>query len=162
LCLAISKQNTPIFNLLLDYKASISNPCANGHTPLTTAVFCHNYPILDLLLKRIKQKPFPDKSKILNAATEEGKRALHYAVCNKHLDIVIRLLGEAGIDINATDNDGNTALHLAVMIKDENIIEALMRKKARIDISNKEEKTPLSLSLDSPRINQILQDPRFQ
>ncbi|XP_063610330.1 ankyrin-3-like isoform X8 [Penaeus indicus] len=63
----------------------------------------------------------------LQAATQQGLTALHYAVRYDHLDAVKWLVTEAGLTASLRDNNGNSALDMAGQAKKERIQEYLRR-----------------------------------
>ncbi|CAL7934938.1 unnamed protein product [Xylocopa violacea] len=52
---------------------------------------------------------------------------------------------ELEVDMNCTDSDGNTPLHYAVYVKDFQIVEYLLEKKADILIENNANETPFDM-----------------
>jgi ankyrin repeat protein len=71
----------------------------------------------------------------------------------------IRLLLEAGLDINATNDGGETALHLAVSGRgSEAIVKALVESGANLEAQNKRGQTPVAIatSRNADALAQIL------
>ncbi|MBV8842246.1 MAG: ankyrin repeat domain-containing protein [Bryobacterales bacterium] len=59
----------------------------------------------------------------------------------------IKLLLDAGVDINAVDSRGQTALHGAAEKGSDNVIKFLAERGAKLDIKDKQGKTPLDAAL---------------
>ncbi len=53
---------------------------------------------------------------------------------------------ERGVDINAINENGQTALHLAVAVRSEAFIEFLIDRGARVDIKDKQGRTPIDVA----------------
>jgi len=53
---------------------------------------------------------------------------------------------ERGADINAISENGQTALHLAVTVRSESFIKFLVERGARVDIKDKQGRTPLDVA----------------
>ena len=51
-----------------------------------------------------------------------------------------------GADINAANETGQTALHLAVTVRSEAFIRFLIERGARLDIKDKQGRTPLDVA----------------
>jgi len=59
----------------------------------------------------------------------------------------IKMFLEAGADINAVNETGNTALHYAAQTGANRIVEFLAGAGAKLDVKNKQGRTPLDLAL---------------
>ena len=53
---------------------------------------------------------------------------------------------ERGADINASSENGQTALHLAVTVRDEAFIAFLIERGAKVDIKDKQGRTPIDVA----------------
>jgi ankyrin repeat protein len=74
-----------------------------------------------------------------------GFSPLHYACASKNLVQVLTLL-EQGVDINSRDVYGETALHLATQNNSTDIAEALIHRKASVDILNDTRNSPIHVA----------------
>ena len=80
-----------------------------------------------------------------------GLNALHYAVLNEHKNLVERLLEFAGnFNVNMEDCFGNTALMLAVFTRNYGIVQSIVYRLRKydlsVDIGNSKGITPLILA----------------
>ena len=62
----------------------------------------------------------------------------------------IRLLLDAGADVNAADYAGNTAIHMASARQANAIVELLATRGAKVDVKNLQERTPIDVALGAP------------
>lgn len=65
----------------------------------------------------------------------------------KTSESVIRMLVDAGADLNATDPEGVTALHAAALNGSINVLKLLIDKNAKLDMQDVEGSTPLLLAM---------------
>ncbi|XP_025087301.1 uncharacterized protein LOC112559981 [Pomacea canaliculata] len=82
---------------------------------------------------------------IANTLDEEGLGLVHRLAkgsMNHHIYLLNKLL-ENGGDINLKNVDGDTATHVAVKSKNWNMLDALLRRGARVDIANNDNHTVL-------------------
>ena len=88
----------------------------------------------------------------INAATKDGKTALHWATgrwaCHRN---IVKALVDAGADVNATTEDGSTALHLAAERGQESIVRALTAAGADVNAATKDGSTALHLAAEHCR-----------
>jgi len=70
---------------------------------------------------------------------------LHLATLAQHLLIVKMLLEEFKADVDCLDARLNTPLHYAIMIGNLKLVKIILSRSPRIDISNEEGQTALSL-----------------
>jgi ankyrin repeat protein len=77
-----------------------------------------------------------------------GQTALLVAAAGDHSEVV-RLLVNAGADIDATSWSGNTALHSAAARGATSAITTLIELGARVDVRNASGQTPLDIALES-------------
>ncbi|PVD33394.1 hypothetical protein C0Q70_04650 [Pomacea canaliculata] len=82
---------------------------------------------------------------IANTLDEEGLGLVHRLAkggMNHHIYLLHKLL-ENGGDINLKNVDGDTATHIAVKSKNWKMLDALLRRGARVDIANNDNHTVL-------------------
>ena len=65
----------------------------------------------------------------------------------KTSESIIRLLVDAGADLNATDADGATALHAAAFSGSMNVLKLLVGNNAKLDLKDDEGSTPLLVAV---------------
>ena len=59
----------------------------------------------------------------------------------------VKLVVDAGVNVNAADEDGDTALHRAVRMRSNDVVQFLVEKGARLDAKNSIGETPLMAAL---------------
>jgi len=59
----------------------------------------------------------------------------------------VRMLAEAGLDVNAFNGNGQTALHIAAQRGADDIVRTLVDLGAELDLRDKQKRTPLDLAL---------------
>lgn len=128
-----------------------------GRSPLFTAVLHRNQAAVDLLLEHdancdifacaylnrdeyaaglLRRDPF-----LVNAKTNDGKTALHYAAQSGNIEIA-KVLIDNDADVNAVDNNGNTPLNAAChtgpwkSLPAVKVIHLLLSRGAKIDLHN--------------------------
>lgn len=132
--------------------AMLKNPDfadSKGNTLLMKAIYKYDY-------GREKQtSPFNNEGVMnallergvnVNAANNDGKRALHFAA--ECWSGIIKGLLNAGADINAQDNDGNTALIILCKCGSEKEARLLLRKGADYNIKNKQGKSAADIAAE--------------
>jgi hypothetical protein len=119
--LAVLNEHDKLVLLLLERGANVEAAMDNGSKPLYIAATQGHIQIAKLLL-RAHANP-----KSLNS--KAFKTALDQAIANNHLEIV-KLLLDAGLDINILSSDGNTPLYLAATYNRIRIVELLLEHGA--------------------------------
>ena len=87
-----------------------------------------------------------DRRGELNATTETGWAAIHYASSGSKDQILDLLLETDGIDVHATTPEGRTALHLACNYQAESTARLLMEAGAKLTAKDSKGKTPADLA----------------
>jgi ankyrin repeat protein len=59
---------------------------------------------------------------------------------------VMKMILDAGADINAVNDQQNTALHLAALRGSDKVVQYLVSRGARLDLKNKQDKTPAEVA----------------
>lgn len=122
---------------------------SNGNTLLMKAMTMYDYS------RDKKTSPFDNKALMsvliqrgvnVNAANNQGKRALHFAA--EYWGDIIKELLNAGADIDAQDNEGNTALIIECKQGSEKEARLLIRKGADSNIKNKEGKSAADIAAE--------------
>lgn len=131
---AITSGNPETIEKILDSNPQIVG-CRehNGETPLHFAVYKNNIPAVKLLLKHGAD---------INAATELGVGALHYATLfrpNEDPEVLELLLNQEGLVVDARSlpegsSETSTALHIAIYFKKTRHVQLLMEHGADITI----------------------------
>jgi ankyrin repeat protein len=162
--------NTDVVAMLLDYGAdpnvqlhlpiqprfhnSGDKQLAEGATPLMRAARTHDLPVMRLLLAHGADANLATKNfltPLLFAAGGGGR-------IRRDRDQIeaLKLLLDAGADINAFDTTGSTALALAVSRSDD-VVKFLASRGADLEVRDKQGRTPLDIATG---ISNAFNDPR--
>ena len=119
-----------------------------GQTPFLTAALAGDVTVMRLLLEARRRSAHPDVRRaprplmaaagvnwVFDQTYDEGPTALLEAV---------KLCFELGMDVNAVNSMGLTALHGAANRGSDDIIRFLVEKGAKLDVKDKEGRTPLT------------------
>jgi len=112
------------------------DPGSFGFGPVSSTLYVEEEVLLDedkgmfdwvkegnvAVLQRLLQE---DAAGVLERRDDEGMTALHWATDQNQVE-AIKMLAEAGIEINARDNEGQTALYLGAMCDHEAAVGALV------------------------------------
>ena len=115
-----------------------------GTTPLMRAAKSSDFVVLRALLEgganpAITQKDYSNMPMILLNGRGGGSEAAMLEA--------IKLSVERGLDIDAFNANGQTILHLAVQRGQNSIVRYLAEKGAKLDMKNKQGRTPMDLAL---------------
>ncbi|XP_056145493.1 ankyrin repeat domain-containing protein 50 [Lampris incognitus] len=113
-----------------------------GQTPLTLASRQGHIKVLSLLLEWAKDQEPETAARMLEHADSEGWTALRSAAWGGHSEAV-RLLLDAGVDVEGCDGEGRTALRAAAWGGHEEILLTLLDYGAQVDKADREGRTPL-------------------
>ncbi len=170
---AIEEGYDEIVTLLLDHRADINQRDKDGLTPLHLALYekqgeiaiqligrdatldfdGHGFTALHFIAahsgnKRVFRRLLEDRA-LVNWQTDDGEgyTPLHYAAQEGKIK-KIRMLAEAGADVNRMERNGFAPLHLAVGEGHVKAIQALLAAGADIEIENplNENNPPLMLA----------------
>ncbi|XP_062861971.1 ankyrin repeat domain-containing protein 50 [Trichomycterus rosablanca] len=128
--------------LLLCRGANPSLSDNQGQTPLTLAARQGHVGVLQVLLKWSQDQEYDTVRAMLEHADDEGWTALRSASWGGHKEAVKMLL-EAGAEVDGCDPDGRTALRAAAWGGHEEIMLILLDHGAGVDSVDHEERTPL-------------------
>jgi ankyrin repeat protein len=91
-------------------------------------------------------KALINKRADVNIARINGWTPLMFAAEKGHLTITQALLSAPRIDINAKKPDGATALHVAVNQGKDDVVKALIKQGADVDITDNDGQTPMMVA----------------
>ena len=114
-----------------------------GTTPLMRASKAVDLPVIKALLEggadpAITQKDYSNAAMVLLGARGGSEAAILEA---------IKLCVQRGLDVDAFNANGQTAVHLAVQKGADSIVRYLAEKGAKLDLRNKQGRTPMDLAL---------------
>jgi ankyrin repeat protein len=142
-----TKEVPPIRRSMLRVTGSLSWVDFTGQTPFLTAALSGDVRVMRLLLAHRADPHIPTVAGttalmaaagvnwVVSQTYDEGPEALLEAVT---------LCWELGMDVNAVNSMGLTALHGAANRGSDDIIRFLVEKGARLDVKDKEGRTPLT------------------
>ena len=102
--------NETAIQLLLQYKASVSQPDSAGECPIHWAAFGFD---LRLFRTYLYSHLGPDRDALLRLTNDNGETLLHYAASGCSIEVIEYLLSQ-GLDVNATNSNGWTPLMYAL------------------------------------------------
>ena len=141
------KEVPPIRRQFLRTTGSLSWVDFTGQTPFLTASLAGDLTVMRLLLEHGADPHIPTFAGttalmaaagvnwVFDQTYDEGPKALLEAV---------QLLSGLGMDVNAVNSMGLTALHGAANRGSDDIIRFLVDKGAKLDVKDKEGRTPLT------------------
>jgi ankyrin repeat protein len=124
-----------------------------GTTPLARAAKSNDLQVMRMLLEagadpKITLK---DRTTVLMIAAAGGAVVGAYAVAIPVTEAssieAVKLCVERGVDVNAFNTNGQTAMHSAVARGAENLVKYLAEHGAKLDMKNKQGRTPLDIAL---------------
>jgi len=113
--------------MLIDAGAKVYFKNKNGLTPLLQAT---KYRFTKLVEKLVTFK------KVINDTDSNRNTALHYAVNGIHVQKIINILIDSGININARNKHGQTAFFNAVASRDTEIVKLMLGTGAYVDVED--------------------------
>lgn len=134
---AVDNENIPLAAMLVKKGADPSVANKNGDIPLYQAVRIDHAVLAGVLLHRSNS---PDAD--ANWQTPVGETLLNMAVSRQNTSLV-RVLADAGADVNAIDYLENTPLHMAAERGMADAVNILLANGAYVDLSNIMGTTPI-------------------
>jgi len=144
---AVEKENIPLAAMLVKKGADASLANKNGDIPLYQAVRSNHAVLAGVLLHR---SPQPDLD--ANWQTPIGETLMNMAVGHQNTTLV-RVLAEAGADVNAVDYLENTPLHMAAQRGMADAVDVLLAHGAMIDLPNIMGSTPIMAAAQNGHTN---------
>jgi ankyrin repeat protein len=124
-----------------------------GTTPLARAAKSNDLQLMKMLLDAgaDPKLTLKDRTTVLMIAAAGGAVVGAYAVAIPVTEAssieAVKLCLERGVDINAFNTTGQTAVHSAVARGAENLVRYLAEHGAKLDMKNKQGRTPLDIAL---------------
>jgi ankyrin repeat protein len=124
-----------------------------GTTPLARAAKSNDLQLMSLLLEAgaDPKLTLKDRTTVLMISSAGGAVVGAYAVAipvtEERSIEAIKLCLERGVDINAFNTNGTTAIHSAVQRGAEKVVRYLAEHGAKLDMKNKQGRTPLDIAL---------------
>jgi len=153
---AVSNHHVEAMELLLQHRAKVNLPDSTGQVPLHVAAFDGFSHGLQLLVENGAKTQVRDVN---------GRLPLHLSTNSQDIKCMVYLLADCRKDqVNLRDHEGMTALHWASFHKRPNHLKALLRKGAREDVVDVDQKSPLHWAAQngSPMCCQMLLMSRSQ
>jgi uncharacterized protein len=129
-----NKTKDRIAKLLLENKA---DPLAvggrNGESPLTLALTQKKPELFQLMAKSVKKAPGALVVRAYSVGTKD-----QFALLFPRMD-----------DLNAADAEGRTLLHLAALKKDKALAAELLKRGAKIDVTDRDNRQPHMLAVEA-------------
>jgi ankyrin repeat protein len=144
---ARTKEVPPVRNDFLRVTASLSWVDFTGQTPFITAALAGDVTVMKLLLKHGADPNIPTfagTTALMAAAGVNWQFDQTYDEGQPALLEAVKLCVELGLDVNAVNSMGLTAMHGAANRGSDDIIKYLASLGARVDVKDKEGRTPLA------------------
>ena len=134
---AAQENRSDVVQVLIDAGADIETKNDEGRSPLHLASISGELTTVKMLVKAGA-----------DVRDTDAKRAtcLTLAACFGHTDTVHYLLCLPEVDLNHQDSDNYTALHFAVEVKDADVVQVLIDKRADIETRDHAGRSPLHLA----------------
>ncbi|XP_067936875.1 E3 ubiquitin-protein ligase MIB1-like [Watersipora subatra] len=147
----ISKKRDDMLSLLLDYNADVTISNNNGFNAIHHAALRGNPSAMKIILNKSSKNWVVDEKK------DDGYTALHLASLNNHVEVADLLVKVGSANVNVQNINLQTPLHLAVERQHTQIVRLLVKKKASLNIVDKDGDTPLHEALRNHTLSQLRQ-----
>jgi ankyrin repeat protein len=144
---ARTKEVPPFKRHFLKGTGSLSWVDFTGQTPFLTAALAGDVPVMRLLLEHGADPKIPTFQGTTALMAAAGINWVFYQTYDegpKALLEAVQLCYQLGMDVNAVNSMGLTALHGAANRGSDDIIRFLVEKGAKIDVKDKEGRTPMT------------------
>ncbi|XP_070694414.1 ankyrin repeat domain-containing protein 50 [Pempheris klunzingeri] len=131
-----------VVELLLTHGSNPLDSDNQGQTPLTLASRQGHVEVLSVLLEWAKSQEPDTTVQMMEHVDNEGWTALRAAAWGGHNEAV-RLLLDAGADVDGCDTEGRTALRAAAWGGHDEIVLTLLEYGAQVDKADSKGRTPL-------------------
>ncbi|XP_034549277.1 ankyrin repeat domain-containing protein 50 [Notolabrus celidotus] len=131
-----------VVELLLAHRSNPLDIDVHGQTPLTLASRQGHVKVLSVLLEWAKSQEHETAMQMMEHIDNEGWTALRSAAWGGHSEAV-KLLLDAGADVDGCDSEGRTALRAAAWGGHEEIVLTLLDFGAKVDKVDSKGRTPL-------------------
>jgi uncharacterized protein len=141
------KEVPPIRRSMLRITGSLSWVDFTGQTPFLTSALAGDLRVMRLLLAHGADPHIPTFAGTTALMAAAGVNWVFFQTHDegpKALLDAVKLCWELGMDVNAVNSMGLTALHGAANRGSDDIIQFLVEKGARLDVKDKEGRTPLT------------------
>ncbi|KAI4806077.1 hypothetical protein KUCAC02_010665 [Chaenocephalus aceratus] len=139
---AAQEGSANVVELLLTYRYDPLVSDQQGQTPLTLASKQGHVKVLSVLLEWTRNQGPENAVRMMEHVDNEGWTALRSAAWGGHSEAV-RLLLNAGADVDGCDAEGRTALRAAAWGGHEEIVLTLLDYGAQVDKADSKGRTPL-------------------
>jgi len=142
-----TKESPPIRKQMLRVTGTLAWVDFTGQTPFIAAALAGDVTVMRLLLKHgadPKIQTFAGTSALMAAAGVNWQFSQTYDEGPAALLEAVKLCYDLGLDVNAVNSMGLTALHGAANRGSDDIIKFLVEKGAKVDVKDKEGRTPLT------------------
>ncbi|XP_058478709.1 ankyrin repeat domain-containing protein 50 [Solea solea] len=139
---AVHEGSADVVELVLKYGYDPLISDLQGQTPLSLASRQGHVKVLSLLLEWAKGQGPETAAQMMEHVDNEGWTALRSAAWGGHSEAV-RLLLDAGADVDGCDSEGRTALRAAAWAGHEEIVLTLLEYGAQVDKADSKGRTPL-------------------
>ncbi|KAG7400566.1 hypothetical protein PHYBOEH_005089 [Phytophthora boehmeriae] len=135
---AISNGHREVVQMLLQANAELEAlKTPDRNSPLHEAAFRGDPDILDLILKKVLEKPEDEAAELINLQNQNGSIPLHHACyCDTSNLAVAQLLIETGSNVNALDEQGYSPLIVAAKKNQIEVIDFLRKNGADTTLKN--------------------------
>ncbi|KAJ4256269.1 hypothetical protein NW762_009349 [Fusarium torreyae] len=137
--LHIAKDNTEVVRLLLEHGADLNQKSEDEETAFDWAVLKNRPATVNFILNEAELKPDVNLPSTL--------RALRFAVVSGWTDIV-RMLLEAGANVDTADDNNRTLLSLALPSEDESLVRTVMEYRPDTEIRDNNDNTAIQYVSD--------------
>uniref|UniRef100_UPI0037E827F7 ankyrin repeat domain-containing protein 50 n=1 Tax=Semicossyphus pulcher TaxID=241346 RepID=UPI0037E827F7 len=139
---AAHEASSNVAELLLTNGSNLLDNDVHGQTPLTLASRQGHVRVLSVILEWAKSQEPETAVRMMEHVDNEGWTALRSAAWGGHSEAV-KLLLDAGADVDGCDSEGRTALRAAAWGGHEEIVLTLLDYGAQVDKADSKGRTPL-------------------